>query len=30
MDATPSYLYGAVIGYNDARTPGLGSGSFYT
>ncbi|HEY3833236.1 MAG TPA: L,D-transpeptidase family protein [Acidimicrobiia bacterium] len=28
MDATPSYLYGAVIGYNDARTPGLGSGIF--
>ena len=28
MDTTPSYLYGAVIAYNDARTPGLGSGIF--
>ncbi len=28
MDTTPSYLYGAVISYNDARTPGLGSGIF--
>ena len=25
MDTTPSYLYGVVIAYNDARTPGLGS-----
>ena len=24
MDNVPSYYYGAVIGYNDARTPGLG------
>jgi L,D-peptidoglycan transpeptidase YkuD (ErfK/YbiS/YcfS/YnhG family) len=28
MDSTPSYLYGAVIAYNDARTPGLGSAIF--
>jgi L,D-peptidoglycan transpeptidase YkuD (ErfK/YbiS/YcfS/YnhG family) len=28
MDNTPSYLYGAVIAYNDARTPGLGSAIF--
>lgn len=28
MDNTPSYNYGAVIGYNDARTPGLGSAIF--
>jgi L,D-peptidoglycan transpeptidase YkuD (ErfK/YbiS/YcfS/YnhG family) len=28
MDATPSYLYGVVIAYNDARTPGLGSAIF--
>ena len=28
MDTTPSYLYGAVIAYNDTRTPGLGSGIF--
>jgi L,D-peptidoglycan transpeptidase YkuD (ErfK/YbiS/YcfS/YnhG family) len=28
MDTTPSYLYGVVIGYNDARTPNLGSGIF--
>jgi L,D-peptidoglycan transpeptidase YkuD (ErfK/YbiS/YcfS/YnhG family) len=28
MDDTPSYLYGAVIAYNDARTPGLGSAIF--
>jgi L,D-peptidoglycan transpeptidase YkuD (ErfK/YbiS/YcfS/YnhG family) len=28
MDDVPSYLYGAVIAYNDARTPGLGSAIF--
>ena len=28
MDSTPSYLYGVVIAYNDARTPGLGSAIF--
>jgi L,D-peptidoglycan transpeptidase YkuD (ErfK/YbiS/YcfS/YnhG family) len=28
MDNVPSYLYGAVIAYNDARTPGLGSAIF--
>ena len=28
MDNTPSYDYGAVIAYNDARTPGLGSAIF--
>jgi L,D-peptidoglycan transpeptidase YkuD (ErfK/YbiS/YcfS/YnhG family) len=28
MDTTPSYLYGVVLSYNDARTPGLGSGIF--
>ena len=28
MNTTPSYLYGVVIGYNDARTPGLGSAIF--
>jgi L,D-peptidoglycan transpeptidase YkuD (ErfK/YbiS/YcfS/YnhG family) len=28
MYNTPSYFYGAVIGYNDARTPGLGSAIF--
>lgn len=28
MDNAPSYLYGAVIGYNTARTPGLGSAIF--
>lgn len=28
MDNPPSYLYGAVIGYNTARTPGLGSAIF--
>jgi L,D-peptidoglycan transpeptidase YkuD (ErfK/YbiS/YcfS/YnhG family) len=28
MNNTPSYFYGAVIGYNDARTPGLGSAIF--
>ena len=28
MYNTPSYFYGAVIAYNDARTPGLGSAIF--
>jgi len=28
MDNVPSYLYGAVIAYNDVRTPGLGSAIF--
>ena len=28
MYNVPSYYYGAVIGYNDARTPGLGSAIF--
>ena len=28
MDNVPSYNYGAVINYNAARTPGLGSGIF--
>jgi L,D-peptidoglycan transpeptidase YkuD (ErfK/YbiS/YcfS/YnhG family) len=28
MDNIPSYFYGAVIAYNDARTPGLGSAIF--
>ena len=28
LEATPSYFYGAVIAYNDARTPGLGSAIF--
>jgi L,D-peptidoglycan transpeptidase YkuD (ErfK/YbiS/YcfS/YnhG family) len=28
MHRAPSYLYGAVIGYNTARTPGLGSAIF--
>ena len=28
MYNTPSYFYGAVVGYNDARTPGLGSAIF--
>jgi L,D-peptidoglycan transpeptidase YkuD (ErfK/YbiS/YcfS/YnhG family) len=28
MQSTPSYDYGAVIAYNDARTPGLGSAIF--
>lgn len=28
MNNVPSYYYGAVIGYNDARTPGLGSAIF--
>lgn len=28
MDNAPSYRYGAVIGYNTARTPGLGSAIF--
>ncbi len=28
MDNTPSYLYGAVVAYNEARTPGLGSAIF--
>ena len=28
MDTTPSYRYGVVVAYNDARTPGLGSAIF--
>jgi L,D-peptidoglycan transpeptidase YkuD (ErfK/YbiS/YcfS/YnhG family) len=28
MNNVPSYYYGAVIGYNDARTPSLGSAIF--
>jgi len=28
MDQTPAYDYGAVIAYNTARTPGLGSAIF--
>jgi L,D-peptidoglycan transpeptidase YkuD (ErfK/YbiS/YcfS/YnhG family) len=28
MNNVPSYYYGAVIGYNDTRTPGLGSAIF--
>jgi L,D-peptidoglycan transpeptidase YkuD (ErfK/YbiS/YcfS/YnhG family) len=28
MDNVPAYSYGAVIAYNDARTPGLGSAIF--
>ncbi len=28
MDQTPAYAYGAVIAYNTARTPGLGSAIF--